>query len=128
MCNPYDTPWRAIKEALAQQIGELTHHLWMVGPANRIKAHSKGFHDWKHPALQPSDMGYQWRNRTRILREMLEVNRSATARISLRKITTNVYGWRDTAPIEFFVDFEKQPTSLTICKTCPTRRLIRSFS
>lgn len=119
MCNKFDQKWRYIKRDLAERWGELTL-LWYCGINQRNKAHEKGVYSWKEYNNKKTsedvvlslysdnekEVDYTFSNRKRIIKSMIELNRS-------NKIYTSKNFGEITEPyidtqnaLEVYIDFE----------------------
>jgi hypothetical protein len=105
MCNSHDHPWHTVKQQIADDAKELTD-LWMVGPKNRASALAAGVSQWTDPKCTPAVLGITGEKTSRVLHEILRVNRSKKLTIIPDLIENNLGDWKNPDAIEFFVDFE----------------------
>lgn len=105
MCNSHDYPWHAVKQEISEHSKELTS-LWMVGPKNRNLALEEGISQWTDRHCTPEVLGITGEKTSRILNEIIAINRSTKRKISPDYVTNNIGAWKQVDTIEFFVDFE----------------------
>lgn len=122
MCNSHDHPWHAVKQQIATQNKELTE-LWMVGPKNRTLALNAGIYQWTDKKCTPETLGVTGKKTSRILREILYINRHKTLKISPDIIKNNVNDWKELPAIEFYVDFETSNGAVSGIKKLPEARM-----
>nr|QBK86358.1 MAG: uncharacterized protein LCMAC102_01530 [Marseillevirus LCMAC102] len=106
MCNTHDYPWRNTKEKIADNIKDLTS-LWMVGIKQREIAHSRDIYQWTDKKCTPTIMGIKGKFTSRVLGEILEINRSqGNEKVKPQYIKNNFRDWQTQKELEFYVDFE----------------------
>lgn len=119
MCNKFDQKWRSIKKELAVKWGELTL-LWYCGINQRNRAHEKGVYTWKTCddtltsedvvmslyADNDKEVEYEFSNRKRIIKSMIELNRSNKI-YSSKNFGEITEPYIDTEnALEVYIDFE----------------------
>jgi hypothetical protein len=100
MTNDNDHPWRATKEAMSQNIGEITS-VWMCGVKNRDIAMKKGITSWKDPRCTAHALGINGPKIAPIVDGILNINRR-NVNIKPKFIKNKLPAYK----VEFFVDFE----------------------
>ncbi len=106
MCNTHDYPWRNTKEKIADTIKDLTS-LWMVGIKQRKIAHSRDIYQWTDEKCTPEIMGINGKFTSRVLKKILEINRSrGIEKVKPKCIKNNFRDWQTQKELEFYVDFE----------------------
>lgn len=100
MCNDNDAPWRPVKKAIADSIGEITS-LYYAGVQNRHIAFQAGITSWRDPKCTAASIGIKGPTVSAIVDRILDVNRGD-------KVIS--YGHRSyiipDKKVSFFVDFE----------------------
>jgi hypothetical protein len=104
MSNYYDSPWRGVKEQVAEELKEITS-LWQCGVNNRENAHSQNIYRWDDHRCNAKILGINGYKKAPILDELIKINRSDEIKIT-KKITNNDGNWQNESKLEFFVDFE----------------------
>jgi hypothetical protein len=98
-----DQEWHAAKYEIAQAQFDLTL-LPYVGPERRARAAAAGITRWDDPRLTVSILGFSDSIEGRRLDAILAANRSsATDPVFPAQITSNVGGWQQPAPLEYYV-------------------------
>lgn len=105
MSNKNDAPYSKIKKDVADEISEITS-IWGVTEKNRKMAHSKGIMSWKDPNCNSLTLGIGGDNKPNIIDEILETNRRKNATIRPKYIKNNIFKWKKSSPVDFYVDFE----------------------
>ena len=100
-----DFPWHAAKINIARELSEITL-LWQVGLTKRVSAHQKGLYSWQDHGVQASSLGLSGDSATK-LDAILAVNRGSNGpAFQPDHVISGEEVWRDTPPVEFYVDFE----------------------
>jgi hypothetical protein len=98
-----DQEWHAAKQEIAEAQHDLTL-LPYVGPERRALAEAAGITRWDDPRLTASVLGFSDSIEGRRLDAILAANRSsATDPVVPARITSNVGGWQQPAPLECYV-------------------------
>jgi hypothetical protein len=118
MCNQHDYPWRIVKNKISEDTKELTK-LWMVGPKNRNIALEKGICSWDDEKCTPENLGIKGEKTGKILKEILDINKSDAYKIKPIFIRNNIGFWKQKDDIEFFVDFETSNGAISSIKGLP---------
>jgi putative phage-type endonuclease len=120
MCNSSDGNWRVIKNKIADRQNDITQ-LWMCGIKNREISIKNGVKNWKiHPNITSEDLGVNGDKVVNTLQLIIDFNQnpivcepfitpsklSKKYLIHPRKIKTKLFNWRQTQPLEMFIDFE----------------------
>jgi hypothetical protein len=95
--------WNHEKQEIAQQIGDITQ-IWYCGTKNREKAIQQGIFSWRDSRCSSSTIGMNG-SRASTVDKIIDINRQNTDKILPKKISTQLYNWRDEQN-EMFVDFE----------------------
>ena len=103
--NNQDAPWHIAKNQIVKELHELTQ-LWQVGVPGRHKAHEAGLFQWTDQQLTPESVGVTGEKRSRVLSELLAVNRESGPIVKPAHISAERDVWHRPRGIEFFVDFE----------------------
>lgn len=101
MANLCDSPWRSIKEKIANDIKEITL-LWMCGYKNRIFAHNRGIKRWDDVKCIPKNININGPINGPILENILEINKQT--KINIRGLNSKEKILKQEE--EFFIDFE----------------------
>lgn len=104
MSNRQDSPWRAVKEVIAEDTKEITQ-MWMCGPKERTIALELGIKSWTDTDFT-SDLFKIPLNGTkyRLIKQILRVNRESHSSVLPDKLFSNIFTFPHN--LEFFVDFE----------------------
>lgn len=106
MSNYHDYPWHSVKKQLAKDNKEITD-LWMCGVKNRVIANANGVYRWTDLACTTFTLGVNGPATSRILKEILAVNRDCRLfKVQPQNIRNNDQGWQERQRLEMFVDFE----------------------
>lgn len=106
MSNYYDYPWHGVKKQLADANKEITN-LWMCGVKNREVAFANNVYKWTDPRCTTNNLGMYGATTSRILKEILAINRdSQLFKIQPQIIQNNDQNWQERQRLEMFVDFE----------------------
>lgn len=106
MCNTKDYPFHGLKQAIAEEISEITS-VWMLGTKNRRIAFSKSISKWTDPMCTAAAVGVNGRKIAPIVDKMLQINRNPSSPlVSPSKIETTMYEWNIKPVIELYIDFE----------------------
>lgn len=105
MSNTHDFPWHSTKKKIASKIKEITS-LWMCGVKQREYAHSNGIYKWDDKRCNSKTLGIKGEYISKILNEILDINKSEDDKIKPNKIKNNWLDWQNKKTIEFYVDFE----------------------
>jgi hypothetical protein len=95
--------WNKQKETIADMIGEITN-VWHVGVKHRNTALEKGITSWRDKRCDTKTLGING-VRAPIIDAILEINRQNKDKIRPKKITTELYDWKNPGN-EIYVDFE----------------------
>ena len=104
MSNKYDSGYRNVKNEIANKYHEITQ-VWNCNYTHRNNAMTQGVKSWMDPKCTTDLMGIKGKNK-RIIDIILECNRSDNIKVYPEKIKNNLYGWKNTNNLEFYVDFE----------------------
>lgn len=118
MCNTHDYPWHNLKSEIADRSKELTN-LWMVGVKNREEAMKAGVYQWTDPKCTPELLGINGPKTSKILSEIININRDSSDLIRPKIITNNIGNWKTIDTVEFFVDFETCNSVISSIKKLP---------
>ena len=103
--NDQDNPWHHAKKEIAEKLEDLTL-LWQVGVGGREKGHAADVYRWRDPRVSPELVGVTGK-RAPTLQELLEINRSEDGpTVRPDRIHAAEDEWRQSPPLEFYVDFE----------------------
>jgi hypothetical protein len=102
--NRSDAPWHRAKREIAEALQELTL-LPGINPERRRHAHARGLRRWCDPEVSSATLGVTAADAAARLDIVLAANRSSSPCVSPEVIADHS-GWREPAPVEFFVDFE----------------------
>lgn len=103
--NQSDEPWHVAKRKIAEDLKELTR-LWQVGVPGRRNAHQAGLFYWDDPSLTLDLVKVTGDKRSRVLTELLTVNRDPGPVVRPIHISAEREVWHQPEKIEFYVDFE----------------------
>lgn len=104
MSNRQDSPWRAVKEVIAEDTKEITQ-MWMCGPKERAIAQDLGIKSWTDPNFTGDLLKFPPSgNKHRIIKQILTVNRGAGSSVLPAKLSSHIFTFPHN--LEFFVDFE----------------------
>ena len=107
MRNINDQPWHQAKRDIAEQLEDLTI-LPRVSVQTRAAAIAQGITTWKDARCQAAVLGINGPKLAPMFDQVLAANRdtSGSRVVFPERITANEELWRDSAVVEFFVDFE----------------------
>lgn len=105
MSNYHDYPWHNVKKKLAEDNKEITD-LWMCGPKNREVALANRVYKWTDEDCTPFTLGVTGPATSRVLKEILKVNKAENFQILPEIIENNDEQWQQRQKLEMFVDFE----------------------
>jgi hypothetical protein len=92
------------KEEIAFKIGEISS-IWNCGVKQRKEAFKNGISSWRDKRCVSKNLGINGKRKD-IIDKILVINRNTKEKISPKKITSNLYNWKNTESPEMFVDFE----------------------
>ena len=106
MGHTSDYPWHHAKQRIAYETEELTL-LWQVGAGKRQDANRAGLLRWSDPACTAEAIGITGAKQAPTLDAIIEINQSTNGpAIRPHRVTAAEEDWRQTRPLEFYVDFE----------------------
>jgi hypothetical protein len=105
MVNTQDFPWSEVKKKVADDIDELTK-LWMVGPKNRKIGHINNIYKWSDNNCESSKLGIKGEKVSKLLDEIIKINRSNDEIIKPQIIKNNLNNWKSETELDFYIDFE----------------------
>lgn len=107
MNKSYNPTYDKVKETLAQRYGDPTM-VWYVGTKHRDNAHAKGIYDIRDPKCTLSVLGIPDQGRGPVIKEIIKINTRNQTKDLVRpkKITNNLFGWKDDNMLDYYVDFE----------------------
>ncbi len=104
MSNRQDSPWRSVKEDIAENTKDITQ-MWMCGPKEREIAQDQGIKSWSDPDFTGAVLKFHPDgNKYRVIQQILAVNRETDTPVLPPKLSSKIF--TTPAPLEFFVDFE----------------------
>lgn len=107
MNNIYDSPWRTLKEEIADEVHEITS-IWQCGVKNRLISHEHDIYGWDDPDCCSNTLGINGEKYSNIINKMLDFNRKNDPNVFITPQTIDIStnSWLNTEPLEFFIDFE----------------------
>lgn len=103
MSNHYDSPYRAMKQKIANEIKEITQ-IWMIGPKQRQIAHASNKLKWDDCNSEILGIGHT--TRANIIDQIIDTNKNDELFLP-NKIKNNLENWQNYHEIDdFFIDFE----------------------
>ena len=107
MNKSYNPTFDKVKETLAKRYGDPTM-VWYVGTKHRDNAHAKGIYDIRDPKCTLSVLGIPDQGRGPVIKEIIKINQYNQTKDLVRpkKITNNLFGWKDDNKLDYYVDFE----------------------
>ena len=105
MCNSYDGIYNKVKNQIANKYKDITQ-IPQCGVTNRNIAFEKGIYSWTDSRCNADTLNITGEKTKAIVNDIIEFNRTSKKNISIKKIKSNKYDWRNNNKLTLYVDFE----------------------
>lgn len=110
--------WDKVKRTISNTLCDVTQ-IWHCGIKQRKNALQNSVTSWKDRKCTAKLLGFRPNTyRYRIVNEILRINRGRQL-MSKVAIRTNIFNWKESNQLEFFVDFETINDVTSICDLTP---------